>query len=111
MTEGRVNQVLSTAVAREREARKVVHDVSLARFTDSLSHRLWCHPAGAISFFRRPQFAKWPPMGVRDRPSSGSGIGGLQKVALAYRRWFCESAPRASCFSTVYLRLRHQIIK
>jgi hypothetical protein len=31
--------------------------------------------------FRSPQFAKWPPGGVRDGPSSGSAIGARKKSA------------------------------
>ncbi len=31
--------------------------------------------------FRSPQFAKWPPGGVRDGPSSGSVIGAPKKSA------------------------------
>jgi hypothetical protein len=52
----------------------------LARFTDLSPTGCGTVPP-AVFRPRSPQFGKWPPMGVRDGPSSGSGIGELKKSA------------------------------
>jgi hypothetical protein len=59
---------------------KLLRVVPVARFTDLSLTGCGAIPP-AVFRSRRPQFGKWPPMGVRDGPSSGSGIGELKKSA------------------------------